>query len=72
MVLALQDLELRLSRYHSRKKGDAVLKNSVTIFLKNLHLQIQGKYHRVLFMKPSQDLVLQDGLAGSFQFLPNM
>jgi len=39
--------------------------------LKNLYLVIWGIYHRSLFMRSSQDLVLQDGSAGLFQFLPN-
>ena len=35
MVLTLLDLELRSSRYCTRKEDDTVLKNSVTFFLKN-------------------------------------
>ena len=46
--------------------------NSLWCFsLKNSYLPIWGEYYRALFMRGSQDLVLQVGSARTLQFLPN-
>ena len=72
MILARKDLELRSSRYGIQKEDDAMLKNSVIFYLfKKLYLPIRDRYRRDLFMRSSQDLVLQYGPARLVQFLPN-
>ena len=43
----------------------------LTSSLENSYLLIQSWYRRALLAKISLDLALQDGLARSFQFLPN-
>ena len=43
MVLSLIDLELWSSRYCVRKEGDAVLKNSMTFFLKKFASSNSGQ-----------------------------
>ena len=58
-------------RYCARKEGDAVLKTFVMFFLKKFVSSNLGRYHRALFMRSSQDLVLRDGSTGSLQFLLN-
>ena len=40
-------------------------------FLKILYLPNRGRYHRVLFMRGSQDIVLQVGSAKKLQFVLN-
>ena len=71
MILTLPILELRSSRYSIRKEGNAVLKILWHFSLKNSYLPNWGRYHWVLFMKGSQDLILRVGWTGSLQFLPN-